>query len=148
MSIISSYLILLERLIHPLLLISCRGFYLNKSNRTTFDPSPAVHPHFAHELFFTICDVSANVRSAWATVCEESKHFFSAVVPGPLDNFIQGFTNFKADLSTLPTSAWIIPNTQSSEGFSAAKHGYDIFRAQEFMSDLCGADELSTPREW
>ena len=41
------------------------GFYINRSTRQVFDPRPALHPHFSHEIFNTLLGVSASLRASW-----------------------------------------------------------------------------------
>jgi protein TIF31 len=117
-----------------------RGFYVNRSNRTTFDPRPANNPHFAHTLFQTLLSFSANLRTAWTNLCTYSEqHQFSS---GPLSQLETQFQNFQGDVNTLPPNTWLMnPEIKNQSS-------YDLFRAQEHLSDLLGADELGAPREW
>ena len=46
-----------------------KGFFVNRCTRTVFDPRPAPNPHFSHELFTTLLDVSSSLRSSWHSVC-------------------------------------------------------------------------------
>jgi hypothetical protein len=45
------------------------GFYVSKSNRGHFDPSPAANHHFSHELLTLLLSASATFRAAWAAAC-------------------------------------------------------------------------------
>jgi hypothetical protein len=45
------------------------GFYVNKSTRYSFDPTPAVNAHFSHELFVTLLGASPSLRSSWHGLC-------------------------------------------------------------------------------
>lgn len=126
------------------------GFYVNKSNRGQFDPTPAAHPYFAHDLFTTISGFSAQTRAAWAAICEASKSWFGPNnAPGALDGLIRTFVDFNLNDMKLPTGAWVAPASHG-DGLtaSAAKPTYDTYRVQQNMGDLCGAEELGAPREW
>ena len=46
-----------------------RGFFVNRCTRTVFDPRPAPNPHFSHELFTTLLDVSSSLRASWHSIC-------------------------------------------------------------------------------
>ena len=50
-----------------------KGFYVNKSNRSLFDPTPAKNPHFSHELFQTLLSASSSLRNTWTELCNSSK---------------------------------------------------------------------------
>ena len=46
-----------------------RGFFVNRCTRSVFDPRPAPNPHFSHELFNTLLDVSSSLRVSWQNLC-------------------------------------------------------------------------------
>ena len=50
-----------------------KGFYVNKSNKSLFDPTPAKNPHFSHILFQTLLSASISLRNAWIELCNSSK---------------------------------------------------------------------------
>ena len=46
-----------------------KGFFVNRCTRSVFDPRPAPNPHFSHELFNTLLDVSSTLRVSWQNLC-------------------------------------------------------------------------------
>ena len=46
-----------------------KGFFVNRCTRQVFDPRPAPNPHFSHELFNTLLDVSSSLRASWQNIC-------------------------------------------------------------------------------
>ena len=46
-----------------------KGFFVNRCTRSVFDPRPAPNPHFSHELFNTLLDVSTSLRVSWQNLC-------------------------------------------------------------------------------
>jgi hypothetical protein len=44
-----------------------KGFFINKSNRQSYDPLPAPVPHYHHDLLHLIESVSASFRNAWVS---------------------------------------------------------------------------------
>ena len=46
-----------------------KGFFVNRCTRQVFDPRPAPNPHFSHELFNTLLDVSSSLRTSWQNIC-------------------------------------------------------------------------------
>jgi protein TIF31 len=122
---------------------------VNKSNRNTFDPSPAANPFFAHDLFGTICGYSQQVRAAWATLCEVSNSWFTGSEPGALDGLIRTFVDMKVNETAFPTGSWIAPTSHSgADNASQATASYDVYRVQQCLTDLYGVEELGAPREW
>ena len=129
-----------------------RGFYVNRSNRAVFDPSPANSPHFYHNLFDTLSDLSVNVKNAWSVLCDRSKTWSTTIVPGALDAVVHLYSSFNGDFHTLPVNTWIVPggDKKDKDGFAlaASPPSYDMLRTQDFLSDLHGAEDFSAPREW
>jgi protein TIF31 len=122
---------------------------VNKSNRNTFDPTPAANPFFAHDLFGTICGYSQQVRTAWTTLCEVSSSWFTGSEPGALDGLIRTFVDMKVDETAFPAGSWIAPTSNAgSDNTSQAKASYDVYRVQQSLTDLYGVEELGAPREW
>ena len=46
-----------------------KGFFVNRCTRSVFDPRPAPNPHFSHELFNTLLDMSTSLRVSWQNLC-------------------------------------------------------------------------------
>jgi hypothetical protein len=124
-----------------LLFFLFRGFFINKSNRTSFDPRPASTPHFSHSLFNTLSSYSASVAAAWTGLCNYSDHHHQ-FVNGPFTQLENQLKNFNGDVATLPANTWLIPQENRVQA------SYDLFRAQEQLSELFGVEELGAPREW
>ena len=45
-----------------------QGFFVNRSTRSHFDPSPASAPHFSHELLHCLLEAVPSLGSAWSTL--------------------------------------------------------------------------------
>lgn len=115
---------------------------MNRSNRNNFDPRPASQPHYNHNLFNTLLSHSVSVRTAWSKLCDYSNTMTFFNTEGPLEPFGTQLKTFDGDVNTLPPTTWL---------FAADMKGsdnYDLFRAQEYVSDLHGIEELGAPREW
>jgi protein TIF31 len=146
------------------------GFYVNRSTRTAFDPAPAPHAHYSHELLDTILGLSASCRSAWKAL---STHALDDEGrrrdPGALDGIAALYvTGHGSDLATNLKPQWNIAAATNfggpsnshgnglSNGHSAATqragdrfaHPYSVARAQAAAADLFGMEEPGTLREW
>ena len=147
------------------------GFYLNKSNRHTFDPSPASQPYFSHELLNTILGISVNFRTAWNHMClqpdmtkslkDRASSIGKVSGPAPLDAICTMYLQGRGDGTSLkpqwnvPTQHTFIGNKSgeedneiisSSNGFSS--HMFDWHRMHEDLCDTYGAEEVGAAREW
>eukprot|EP01039_Chlorochromonas_danica_P005330 gene5330-5865_t len=126
-----------------------KGFYINKCSRHYFDPSPAAHPHFAHDLFSTLYGFSSGIKAAWTKLCSAADQALTAATSTasrPLDGLAELL--LEGNDSKLAGS-WILPTRSvSAEDFKRNGHTYDSVRAQESFSDLCGPEDLGAPREW
>lgn len=142
------------------------GFYVNKSNRSHFDPSPAVNHCFAHELFETLLKASPTLQAAWKTVTQSG---FDVNAPASADEtstpldvmawlYSQGRGNQTAELG-LAKAQWNAYNVDAYKHFvdgteasarpsENAHHAYNLFRTQQEIANLQGAEELGAPREW
>lgn len=126
---------------------SAKGFYVNKSNRSTFDPTPAPKAYFSHTLFGTLLGVSTSLRTAWVEFCQKSTELEAVFTnSSALDHIISTFKSFNNDLDTLPANTWILPS--KNDPFAPSSHSYDMLRVQSNLGDLHGADELGIVREW
>ena len=120
------------------------GFFVNRSSRTHFDPSPAVSHHFHHGLMDTLKSCCASFRSTWqaiAAAADENRdptggesHPFNAIVSA----YSAG-----RPPSSAAAHEWVVPRSVHS-----AAHSYDLFRSQLELSDLHGMEELGASREW
>jgi hypothetical protein len=137
-----------------LLIFLHRGFYVNRCSRNFFDPNPAVHPFFAHDLFSSLYGFSNGVKSAWVNLCNAAATALStSTAPAALDDVASLILLAPDNKITKPANTWILPSASSgnAEDVQAAKrnaHSYDSVRAQESLTDLCGPEELGAAREW
>jgi len=120
------------------------GFFMNRSSRTHFDPSPAPNHHFHHELMDTLRSCCASFCSSWQDIialADESKD-----PPGsesnPLDAIASAYSTGRPPSSTT-SHQWIVPRSVYS-----AVHSYDLFRSQLELCDLHGMEEPGASREW
>lgn len=136
------------------------GFYVNKSTRYFFDPTPAANAHFSHELFFTLLGSSLSLRTAWHAICTAAPK----VNPSkPLETT----TNALDVVSTLYSQGredqiflrpqWTVPPPAGPGGAQVgdaeasvrgAKHSFDISRLHDDLGDQFGAEDPGAPREW
>lgn len=139
------------------------GFFVNKSNRYTFDPLPASSACFSHELFGTLLSISASLKSAWYDICNNksvgnSTNSNKGGNSGAL-NVIKAFYAQGRDDVVLSKPQWIVPlpNTFStgvssvgnnSGNSKSLKHTYNLSRMHDDLEDLFGAEEPGAPREW
>lgn len=120
------------------------GFFVNRSSRTRFDPSPAANHHFHHGLMDTLQSCCASLRSTWqglVAAADENRdptggesHPFNAMAPA----YSAG-----RPPSSAASHEWVVPRS-----VHCATHSYDLFRSQLELSDLHGMEELGASREW
>jgi protein TIF31 len=124
-----------------------KGFYINKSNRNSFDPKPtsSTSSFYCHNLFDTLLHYSATLRHTWSNFCKHSNSMNFAL-SGPLEPLQQQYQIWNGDVNTLPTAShsWLIPSPLNE----SCKSSYDLYRTNEYLCDLYGAEELGAPREW
>lgn len=146
------------------------GFYVNKSNRSHFDPSPASNACFSHELFETLLKASPSLKAAWTTALGPRNHSSAqqqqadAEAATPLDVMAWMYSQGKGNLTAeagMPTLQWNAYNPEAYKCFAEqqeasarpsentnAQHSYNLFRTQQELSSLHGVEELGAPREW
>ena len=125
------------------------GFYVNRSTRTVFDPAPAPHAHFSHELFDTILGLSASCRSVWKAMCAHARD--EAALRQPLDAIATLYGNGQVALAADCKPQWNTPTASDfveATGRDRIAHGYDMARAQATLSDLFGTEEVGILRDW
>lgn len=142
------------------------GFYLNKSNRSHFDPNPATNHCFSHELLDTLLKASPTLQTAWNGVAQSGMNVNSVAVvedpATPLDVmawlFSQGRGNQTSEQG-LAKPQWNAYNVDAYKHFlegteasarpsENAHHSYNLFRTQQEIANLQGVEELGAPREW
>ena len=137
------------------------GFYVNKCNRSHFDPSPATNHCFSHELFDTLLQASPTLKAAWASATAPRSAQLEETA-SPLDvmawMYSQGRGNLAAE-GVMPKPQWNAYNLEAYKNFTDgseasarpsenAHHSYNLFRTQQELSSLQGVEELGAPREW
>ena len=137
------------------------GFFINRSTTTAFDPVPAEHPCFSHELLFTLLAHNQALRTAWTSFLQPSSNVpgDSASVPTSNNNTGSTVMNFMASLYAQGRGDqltiqphWIQPPTgnlkKSGPPPSANEHAYDPGRAVDDLLDMFGMEEKGAAREW
>ena len=142
------------------------GFYVNKCNRSYFDPSPAANHCFSHELFDTLLMASPTLKAAWAQVTSTRPSAATSgqtdTAPSPLDVMAWMYSQGRGHLATeggAPKLQWNAYNPEAYKCFTEgaepnakpsenARHSYNLFRTQQELSSLHGVEELGAPREW
>ena len=142
------------------------GFFVNRSTRNHFDPTPTANAHFSHELLDTIFGLSANCRAAWKALCSQV-HEDVMGKSGALDGIANLYCNGRDTDPSLKLQ-WNVPTADNfstdstasatagagtaSSGSGLCKdrfvHGYDMSRAHDALTDLFGADDVGVLREW
>ena len=138
------------------------GFYVNRSTRNHFDPTPTTNAHFSHELLDTILGLSASCRAAWKALCSQTHEDVIIGKSGALDGIANLYCNGRDTDPSLKLQ-WNVPITDnfSAESSTSAVtgvgagllkdrfvHGYDMSRAHDALTDLFGADDVGVLREW
>lgn len=128
------------------------GFYVSKSTRNHFDPSPAQVCHFSHELFLTLQSASPSFNAAWSSLSAISGYEGNSDRngSGALDLFASLFVQGRGDHVSLHPQ-WNVPPSDlfNINAFSRTPtHTYDVSRTQDDLMDSFGADEKGVQREW
>ena len=149
------------------------GFFVNRSTRNHFDPTPTANAHFSLDLLDTILGLSASCRAAWKALCSQV-HDDVIGKSGALDGIANLYCNGR-DTDPSLKFQWNVPiadNFSTDPSASAATtgagaaltltgtvtgsglckdrfvHGYDMSRAHDALIDLFGADDVGVLREW
>jgi protein TIF31 len=144
------------------------GFYINKSTRHSFDPSPALNSHFSHELFPLLCKACPTLQMAWSSFENINRDIINDN-QGALDDIATLFSQGRQDILTKRIQWNIVPVNlfKNRNGSTAPLHKYDINRAQEDLCDsfgiylsiyqsiyliyninIIGMEDKGAPREW
>lgn len=135
--------------------ITCcnNGFFINRCNKLVFDPSPAMSPCFAHELFHCILGASASARQAWSALVDETKMLAEASgdsqleTLGAMDDIANVFSMNRPMNEIFEKAPWVFPQGVSAN--TAPSHTYDMARAQEsLMANSSTVEEFANPRDW
>lgn len=128
------------------------GFYVNKSSRQYFDPSPATISHFSHELFTTLLGVSASLRSAWSTHCS-NKHNRESLDDSTIAlRFMDMMYRQHYHQFAKAVPQWVVPpiartGSKPDSGIKSSEHTFDISRLHDDLESRFGVSD-SGPREW
>ena len=133
------------------------GFYVNKSTRYTFDPTPTANAHFSHELFITLLGASASLRASWSELCATAPKSQSMRVDtstGALDVVSDLYAQGRVD-QIFRRPQWTVPPTRietavngTGAPLKSLKHSFDLSRLHDDLGDQFGAEEPGAPREW
>ena len=111
------------------------GFYVNRSSRSQFDPSPQAHPSFSHELLLCLIQHNPKVKDSWVLLSQRPFTPYSPM-QGILMDYQSGKLQRTMDFLS-PT--WIN---------GSKPHSYSLSRAMDHFSDSLGVEEKGPPREW
>ena len=128
------------------------GFYINKSSRQYFDPSPAAISHFSHELFTTLLGVSASLRSTWDAHCAIKHHRESIDDTTMALRFMDMMYRQHYQEIAKAVPQWVVPPIQRAgskpdSGIKSSEHTFDISRLHDDLESRFGVSD-SGPREW
>lgn len=129
------------------------GFYVNKSTRYSFDPTPTVNAHFSHELFVTLLGASASLRAAWAASTSTPKVIQKGldISTGALDVVSALYAQGREDQIFLKPQ-WTVPpvgnSVRNESVLKGLKHTFDLSRLHDDLGDQFGAEDPGAPREW
>lgn len=131
-----------------------RGFYVNKSNRVQFDPSPASVPHFSHNLLSLLLSVCGSLRTIWTKISERYSKSKVPVgdnkaFPGALDPIATLYDEGKSSLIYQSPQWLAAPASLVGHHEKILPHKFDTYRAQhELISEALGTEDLGVAREW
>jgi protein TIF31 len=125
------------------------GFFVNRSTKSRFDPRPAEHPCFSHELLITILGHSASIRNYWKNETSvDSKESEIDLITRQFA-FGQGDRVFAEQ--QLQWNAYRDAN-RNGDAELDSKHVYSMSRAVEYFSSYGVAGSSAAPgaqlKEW
>jgi protein TIF31 len=121
---------------------SASGFFVNSSNRASFDPRPSsMHPQLAHELFHLLSQISSAFRNRWQELLKHIDVQQRAASSAGLDLIASLFQHGKGDQVSF-IRQW---NSYFSEH---SKHSLDANRLHDDLTDNYGIDDRGAAREW
>lgn len=132
------------------------GFYVNKSTRHSFDPTPNANANFSHELFTTLLGASASLRASWQALCTavpkvQSKRLETSTALDVVSAlYAQGREDqiFLRPQWTVPSSRISTANAGEIPPLKGLKHSFDLSRLHDNLGDQFGAEDPGAPREW
>lgn len=122
-----------------------KGFFVNRSSREHFDPTPAATPYFSHSLLATLRALLPTLNRAWVAHVEKLGIARTIDEVKPLDQIATFFAQGRGDAISSTTQQWnVLLSSKAS-----VNHKYDASRALEeyAMENLLGEDKGAL-REW
>lgn len=124
---------------------TAKGFYVNKSTRYIFDPSPLSQTGFSHELFNAIMLSYSKAREAWKHLIHKSIESSSSTNETPIASLISLQARGQLDaLLHQVAPQWL----SHKETTTPTQHAYNLSRAMDDYSNIHGVQELGPPRDW
>jgi len=149
------------------------GFYINRTQNFSFDPSPALDPHYSHSMLDCLLSASPRLRAAWSSALEAAKEraeilsllnrspytsLFRIAQRGDFDGFksaaaAEKATSLALDASLL-TPSWLVPQPRTfanEEGSWTGNrsHPYSPHRRDEDLQNTFGVDiRNGASRDW
>jgi protein TIF31 len=125
------------------------GFFVNRSTKSRFDPRPAEHPCFSHELLVTILGHSASIRNYWKNEMTVDNKDSEIDFMTRQFAFGQGDRVFAEQL--LQWNAYR-DGSRNGDAELDSKHVYSMSRAVDYFSSYGVAGSSATPgaqpKEW
>lgn len=144
---------------------TCDGFFVNKSNRHTFDPSPATNPCFDNDLFSTLLEAITSFRVAWTDLTSRSESDAESRPLRALDYVAQFYGEGRGDQisqraqwnvapspfefsATAPEAPEAVAGAVVSASSKHPVHTSDMSRTHDFLCDSFGLEDKAAPRAW
>jgi len=122
------------------------GFYVNRTNRNSFDPTPADLPCHASTLTALLEQASPSFRKAWAHARQQSTERARAA-DGPLDLLALMVGEGRVDALTSRLQ-WNVLASNKHQQNTNAGHKLDLNRMEEDLLNAYGMDERGALRDW
>ncbi len=132
------------------------GFYVNKTHGDKFDPTPAAHAHFAHELITMLGSAWPSFKKAWQHAVQATTEH--AQMDNPMENLAVNIGEGKIEAVLPSKTPWLIPapfappsaggSGAALESVELSRHKYDEGRCEDDLVDSFGMDERGALRDW
>jgi len=123
-----------------------RGFFVNKTTRQIFNPSPAANNCFSHNLLETLSTFSPSCFKVFNSIQEnivEKMKSNDGEFSGVLAPITQLFLEGRGHLA-INEPLWASFNNSKNTN----DHTFDLYRSQEDLCNSFGVDEKGTSKEW
>ncbi len=131
------------------------GFYVNKSTKGAFDPTPADNAHFSHELLFTLFSYSTSLRLSWESFLQRSAIEEGTKNVSVFDYIATFYAQGKGDSLNPKRMQWnvFLPpkniNDQTLiKSANVLTHSYDMARVESDLANGFSVEEKGLLREW